>query len=106
MRARGPCLSSPAIMPSECIRGHTDLGARVDVNPTVTLTTYTAAHSVSDAHNESTSLFAITVGRFARLRDKEADVVSEDRGVSVEEIARQLYHYRQFCQLFQYLSRL
>lgn len=33
------------------------------------------------------------------LADEEAHVVSENRCVAIEEVARQLHHDRKFCQL-------
>lgn len=40
------------------------------------------------------------------LADEEADVVTEHWCVSIQEVAGQLHHNRQLCQLLQYLASL
>lgn len=45
-------------------------------------------------------------GYFTWLTDEEANVVSEDWGVAVQEVAGQLHHDGQFCQFLQELSGL
>ena len=41
-----------------------------------------------------------------RLADKEADIVSEDGRVAIEEIAGHVNHHRQFSQFFKKLPSL
>lgn len=43
---------------------------------------------------------------FTWLADEKANIVSKDRGVAVQEVACQLYHDGQLCQLLKYLSGL
>jgi hypothetical protein len=90
--------------------GDADLGSGVDVNAAVGLARDRAAHRVGDADDERAALLAVSqrqdgVGRLARLRHKEADVVAEDGRVAVEEVAGQLDHHGQLGELFEELTR-
>lgn len=75
--------------------GDTDLGTGVDVDTTVGKERDGGADNVNNTHSQGTTLQAVAeshegVGSLTRLRDEDAGVVTEDRGLSVEEIGSQL----------------
>ncbi|CAF3449092.1 unnamed protein product [Fusarium graminearum] len=76
-------------------RGDTDLRTGVDVNTTVGEERDGGTDNVDDTNGQGTTLQAVAeghegVGSLTRLRDEDASVVTEDRGLSVKEIGSQL----------------
>lgn len=71
--------------------GDTNLGTGVDVDTGMTLTRQGRTDSVDDTQTQCTPLQTVShgqngVGSFSRLRDKDGDIVSKNRGLSVEEV--------------------
>ncbi|KAI3475145.1 hypothetical protein L1887_63506 [Cichorium endivia] len=75
--------------------GDADLGAGVDVDTAVSLARHGGADGVDDAETEGAALEAVAeredgVGGLTGLRDKDADVVTEDGRLAVEEVRGEL----------------
>lgn len=90
-----------------CLGGSdTDLGAGVDVDTAVGQHTDRATDHVHDTDSQCATLQAVSQGhqrisRLARLRDEHASVVTEHRGLPVEEVGRQLDRDRNLCELLE-----
>ena len=88
-----------------CLCGSdTNLGAGVDVDTAVGQHTDRAADHVHDTNSQCATLQAVSqshqrVSRLTGLRDEHASVVTEDRGLSVQEVRRQLDGNRDLCEL-------
>ena len=85
-------------------RGDTNLRAGVDVDTAVRLARDGRTDDVDDTDVERAALEAVAhredrVGRLSRLRNKDANVVTEDRGLAVEEVGSQLDRDRNLRQL-------
>lgn len=87
-------------------RSDTDFGSGVDVDTAVRLARDGRTDDVDHTNVESTTLEAVAhrengVGGLAGLRDEDADVVTEDRGLAVEEVRGQLDRDRDLGKLLE-----
>lgn len=69
----------------------TDFGTGVDMNTAVGLARYGTSDGVDNTHAKCAAFHAIThsedgVGRFTRLRYKDANVITEDRSLAIQEV--------------------
>lgn len=86
--------------------GNTDLGTSVDVDTTVCHHGDGGTDNVDDTNSESTTLETVAqskegVSGLTRLGDKDAGVVTEDRGLSVKEVRSQLDRDGDLSQLLE-----
>lgn len=76
------------------------------MNTAVTLAGEGGANSIDHTHAKCTTLETVAhgedrIGGLARLRNEDADIITEDRGLSVEEIRGKLDGDRNFRQFFE-----
>jgi hypothetical protein len=87
-------------------RRDTDFRSGVDVDTAVRFTRDGRTDDVDDSDVERAALEAVAhgedrVGRFARLRDKDADIVAEDGRLAIEEVGSELNRDRDLGQLLE-----
>lgn len=90
-------------------RGDTNLGTSVDVHTTMRQQGDGATHDIHNTDGQGAALQAVTqghegVGRLTRLGDKDARVVTEDRGLAIEEIGGQFHGDGDLGQLLKHTT--
>lgn len=86
--------------------GHSDLGPSVDVDTALGFAGNGGSDGVGDAEAKSPALQAVAhgqdgVGSFAGLRNKHANIVTEDGGLAIQEIRRELSTDGDLGELFE-----
>lgn len=85
---------------------HTDFGASINVDAAVGLTRQGRPDSVHNTDAEGTPLHAVSegkdsIGSLATLAEEDNDIISEDRSLAVQKVARELDTNGNFSELFE-----
>ena len=87
-------------------RGDTNFGASVDVNTTVRFTRDGRTDGIDNTHAERATFQTVPhrqdrVSSLSALTDDHANVITENRGLPVQEVGRKLDADRYLCQLLE-----
>jgi hypothetical protein len=90
-------------------RRNTDLRTSIDVDTTVGVARHGGTDSVDNSHAQGTTLDAVPegkqgIGGLTRLRNEDANVITEDGCLAVQEITGKLDGHGDFCELLENLS--